>query len=141
MASKAMLNLATDGGRDMRRRWARAPMILAARLITVTHEYRVRIRDLSAGGARVQGEELPEVGIDVLLKRGEFETFGTVAWIHDGQAGIEFEDPLGDAEVAELQAAPLHTPTPTEEDYRRPGFGRKTEGHPRWSDGTGWIDG
>ena len=64
-----------------------------------------------------------------------------IAWIHDGQAGIEFDDPLSDAEVAALQAAPIHTPTPTAEDYRRPGFGRKTGNHPRWSDGTGWIDG
>ena len=141
MASKAMLNLVTEGGRDMRRRWARQPMILSARLITVAHEYQVRIRDLSAGGARIQGDELPGVGTDALLKRGEFETFGHIAWIHDGHAGIEFDDPLSDAEVAALQAAPIHTPTPTAEDYRRPGFGRKTGNHPRWSDGTGWIDG
>jgi hypothetical protein len=141
MASKAMLNLVTEGGRDMRRRWARAPMILSARLITITHEYRVRIRDLSAGGARVQGDELPEIGVDVLLKRGDFETFGTIAWLHDGQAGIEFESPLDDAEVLALRQAPIHTPTPTVDDYRRPGFGRKTGDHPRWSDGTGWIDG
>ncbi len=141
MASKAMLNLVADSGREARRRWARAPMILAARLITVTSEYRVRIRDLSAGGARVQGDDLPEEGADVLLKRGEFETFGTIAWVHDGQAGIEFEDPLEDAQVAELQAAPIHAPTPTADDYRRPGFGRKTGDHPRGPDGTGWIAG
>ncbi len=141
MASKAMLNLVTEGGRDLRRRWARQPMILAARLITVTNEYRVRIRDLSAGGARVQGEELPDEGTDVLLKRGEFETFGAVAWVHDGQAGIEFDEPLDEAEVARLRAAPIHCPTPTADDYRRPGFGRKHADHPRWSDGTGWIDG
>jgi hypothetical protein len=141
VASKAMLNLVFDNGRDQRHQWARQPMILAARLITVTQEYRVRIRDLSAGGARIQGEELPEAGTDVLLKRGEFETFGSIAWVHDGQAGIAFDDPLDDAEVLALQKAPIHTPTPMAEDYRRPGFGRKSDGHPRWSDGTGWIDG
>jgi hypothetical protein len=141
MASKAMLNLVTEGGHDIRRRWSRQPMILAARLITVTNEYRVRIRDLSAGGARVQGEELPAQGTDVLLKRGEFETFGTIVWVHEGQAGIAFDQPLEDAKVAALRAAPIYTPTPTAEDYRRPGFGRKSGDHPRWSDGTGWIDG
>jgi hypothetical protein len=141
MASRDMLNLVFDNGRDARRQWARQPMLLSARLITVTSEYHVRIRDLSAGGARIQGEDLPAVGTDVLLKRGSFETFGSVAWLHDGQGGIAFDDPLDDDEVKALQTATIHAPTPTLEDYRRPGFGRKRGNHPRWSDGTGWIDG
>jgi hypothetical protein len=140
MASRTMLNLVFDNGRDGRRQYARQPMLLSARLITITSEHNVRIRDLSAGGARVQGDDIPEVGTDVLLKRGAFETFGKIAWVSDGQAGVEFDDPLDDAEVKALHEAPFHTPTPQAEDYRRPAFGRKTATHPRLSNGTGWVD-
>ena len=40
------------------RRYARQPMLLAARLILVTGERAIHIRDLSVGGARIAGEDL-----------------------------------------------------------------------------------
>ena len=117
------------------RRFTRQPMVLAARLILVSGERAVHIRDLSAGGARIAGEDLPPVGADVMLKRGDFETFGTIAWASHGQAGIAFDETVEESAIAALQA-----PAPTATAPRR-GFGRKTSGHARLSDGSGWING
>lgn len=117
------------------RRYARQPMLLAARLILVTGERSVHIRDLSVGGARIAGEDLPIIGTDVMLKRGEFESFGRIAWLSHGQAGIAFDELLDDEAVEAIQK-PARAPVPA-----KPGFGRKTGNHARLSNGSGWIDG
>ena len=117
------------------RRFARQPMMLAARLILVTGERGVSIRDLSLGGARISGEDLPAVGTDVMLKRGDFESFGTIAWLLDGQAGIAFDDLL-DEDVIEAIQMPARPSEP-----QQPGFGRLRHQDRRLSDGQGWIDG
>ena len=115
-------------------------MILSARLSTVTHDYSVRIRDLSSGGARVEGEELPMAGTDVMLKRGGADTFGAVVWVSGNQAGIEFEEALDDDALDAFTKAPEMVVN-QQVDTRRPGFGRKGSQHPRWSNGSGWVDG
>ena len=140
MGSSRILNLVFENGRDCRRQWPRQLMILSARLSTVTNDYPVRIRDLSSGGARVEGAELPMVGTDVMLKRGDSDVFGAVAWVSGNQAGIEFEEMLDDATLDAFTSAP-DMPVPSAGDTRRPGFGRKSGKHPRWSNGTGWVDG
>jgi hypothetical protein len=117
------------------RRYARQPMVVAARLILVTGERAVHIRDLSEGGARIAGEDLPTVGTDVMLKRGAFESFGQIAWVSHGQAGIAFDELLDDEAAAAIQL-PAQAATPA-----RAGFGRKTHSDARVSDGSGWIDG
>ena len=136
--SSKILSLVYEKGRDCRRQWPRELMLLSARLLTTTSERNVRIRDLSPGGARIEGIDLPTVGTDVLLKRGGFEAFGTIAWIADNQAGVEFDAELDDEAYAALrQPQGLDRPA---EPVRRPGFGRKSTRHGRWSDGSGWID-
>ena len=117
------------------RRFARQPMLLAARLVLVSGERSVHVRDLSVGGARIAGEDLPPVGTDVMLKRGDFESFGQIAWLSHGQAGIAFDELLDD-EAVEVIQRPAQAATPA-----APGFGRKQTGHGRLSNGAGWIDG
>ena len=48
---------------------------------------------------------LPEVGQDVLLKAANVELFGRVVWRGDGQRGIEFDQPIGDAALDLLRDA------------------------------------
>jgi hypothetical protein len=117
------------------RRYARQPLLLAARLILVSGERSIHIRDLSVGGARVAGEDLPPVGTDVMLKRGEFESFGRIAWYSHGQAGIAFDELLDDEAVETVQR-PAQAAVAA-----KPGFGRKKTSHARLSNGSGWIDG
>ena len=139
-ASNRMLSLVFDNGVDCRRQWPRQLMLLSARLITTTSDRAIRIRDLSPGGARVEGTDLPGINSDVLIKRGEFEAFGTIAWLSGGQAGVEFETPLDDEAYEALQQPRQPTLEAESESSRRPGFGRKTGDHPRYSDGSGWVD-
>lgn len=117
------------------RRHARQPMLLAARLILVTGERAIHIRDLSLGGARIAGEDLPPVGTDVMLKCGAFEGFGTIAWLSYGHAGIAFDELLDDEAVEAIRL-----PATPEIDSRA-GFGRRQHSDARLSDGQGWIDG
>lgn len=140
MGGSRILNLVFDNGRETRRQWPRQLMILSARLVTVANDKNIRIRDLSPGGARIEGADLPAIGTDVLLKRGEFEAFGQIAWISGNQAGIEFDEEL-DGDTLDLIHKVRDEEMPSEPDHRRPGFGRRSGTHPRWSIGTGWIDG
>lgn len=123
MASHAMLALVGDTGRECLRRNARHRVLLSATLLTTTDEFRVRLRDLSATGAKVEGARLPPPGTDVVLKRGALELFGSVAWREEDHSGIQFEDPVEEAELLRAVgcAAPA-SPAPSLEPYRRPGF-------------------
>lgn len=53
----------------------------------------VRIRDLSDGGAKVEGKP-PPVGARVVLSRGVVEISGRVAWARERQFGVAFDDPI-----------------------------------------------
>lgn len=135
MGSSKILHFADHP--QARRQWPRQPMLLSARLLTVTGERNVRIRDLSRGGARVEGHELPLLGTDVLLKRGPFEAFGTIAWIADNHCGIEFDAKLDEAMLEAIEQPP--TAAGSAPLQARTGFGSRIRDHGRWSDGSGWI--
>jgi hypothetical protein len=53
----------------------------------------VRIRDISQGGARVQGRS-PGVGTRVVIMRGETKMPGRVVWTADRHFGMAFDDPV-----------------------------------------------
>ena len=52
----------------------------------------VRVRDLSEGGAKVEGKA-PPVGTRVILSRGVIEIAGRVAWAKERQFGVAFDEP------------------------------------------------
>lgn len=58
----------------------------------------VRIRNLSACGALIEGASLPNVGDRVELRRGSGFVCGEVVWCSDGRAGLRFD---GRVEVGE----------------------------------------
>jgi len=136
MASNSILNLMGEG--DPRRGARRRRVMLSAKLSTSSGEFDVRIRDVSATGARIEGVELPAADTIVVLKRGSFCMFGQLVWVNGERGGIAFDEPLDDAELMEtikgMPAAPAPAPTP----YRRPGFTRQS--HAPLSDGRGWVD-
>lgn len=53
----------------------------------------VRIRDISVGGARIQGKS-PGVGARIVVTRGETEMPGRVVWNIDRHFGVEFDEPV-----------------------------------------------
>lgn len=137
MGSSRVLSLIRDDGheqRDCRRR----RVLLSAQLHTSSSAYRVRIRDISAGGARIEGDNLPGPGTVVCLQRGARAAYGTIAWVRGGTGGLQFDEPLDEDHFGSGQ--PGEGDPPAAVPYRRPGFGRR-ESASLYSTGEGWIDG
>jgi len=124
MASQAALKLIEiEAESDCRRSSRRHRALLSATLVTTTGDQPVRLRDLSSTGALIEGEILPAAGTDVVVRRGGFEAFATVAWSKGKRAGIEFDEPLSEEEVWAQVNPRLAAPPPVAMDaYRRPGF-------------------
>jgi hypothetical protein len=97
MGSRAMVAIAEGQPDD--RRSPRFSVLLVARLVTTWGERIVKLRNISATGAMIEGDRIPPAGTDVLLRRGALELFATIVWIREKQAGLEFEAPLTEAEL------------------------------------------
>ena len=97
MGSRAMVAIAD--GEPEERRSPRFSVLLVARLVTTWGERIVKLRNISATGAMIEGDRIPPAGTDILLQRGSLELFATIMWTRDKQAGLEFEAPLTEAEL------------------------------------------
>jgi len=53
----------------------------------------VRIRDISEGGARIQGKS-PGIGARIVVTRGETAMPGRVVWTADRHFGMAFDEPV-----------------------------------------------
>lgn len=73
---------------------ARAPrtnLLLSAAIEAGALRAPVRIRNLSDGGAMVEGSALPHVGADAVLKRLDIAIGATVVWRANGRCGLRFD--------------------------------------------------
>ena len=77
-----------------RRRAARAPLPLIAVFTTLSRSHEAVVVDLSSTGARLRSDDLPDSGEEVLLSIEQVRAFGTIAWSHDGECGVNFDPPL-----------------------------------------------
>lgn len=68
----------------------RTHLFLVATLSTEETQTTVRIRNLSASGALIEGSSLPLVGAAVFIRRGSLSAEGLVVWRSENQLGIEF---------------------------------------------------
>ena len=76
---------------------ARAPrknLLLAATIEAGALKAPVRIRNLSEGGAMLEGAVLPDIGTAFMLRRLDIEIGGTVIWRESGRCGVEFDGPV-----------------------------------------------
>ena len=69
----------------------RANVFLAGVLRIGGSSWPVRIRNLSATGALVDGKDLPEEGHNVRLHRGPHSADATIVWRKAGACGLRFE--------------------------------------------------
>jgi hypothetical protein len=135
MGSSRILGIADDGA--ARRGNQRRRVMLTARLSTSASSEQVRLRDVSATGARVEGRNLPSLGAPVLLTRGNFSAYGHLVWKSGEAGGVQFDESLDEDTILDaLKGMPAPTSEP--EPYRRPGLNRSA--HARYSDGSGWVD-
>lgn len=68
----------------------RSNVFLTAILLGGVDPQPVRVRNLSPGGAFLDGQEIPPVGASVRLVRGSLAVTGNVAWQSAGHAGLRF---------------------------------------------------
>jgi hypothetical protein len=108
-----------ESGNTQNRRSRRSHLLMAATLEVAGRAISVKLRNLSADGAQVEGDQLPVEGTSVLFRKGELAIAGRVIWTKGKQAGISF------AQKLETQAVLNHIAVPRprmEPDFRRPGL-------------------
>ncbi|WP_162789272.1 PilZ domain-containing protein [Sphingomonas ginsengisoli (ex An et al. 2013)] len=79
----------------------------------------VKLRNLSAEGALVEGDKLPVEGAKVVFKRQDLSVAARVIWVRGGRAGLSFDFALTPETVLR------HIPTPkprVQPEFRRPGL-------------------
>lgn len=92
-----MLNGVAAGAANARAA-ARSNVFLAATVIAAGRSYPVRVRNISQGGALIEGADLPQEGSAVVLRRGSLSTPADIAWRDPNQCGVRFSTSI---EVAE----------------------------------------
>ncbi len=101
------------------RRSRRSHLLMRATLDFSGRAVEVRLRNLSADGAQVEGNQLPIEGTELLFRKGELAVAGSIIWTKGKQAGIRFEHDL------DPKAMLNHVPAPRPRmaaAFRRPGL-------------------
>lgn len=88
------------GGRRLDKRVS-TPII--AQLSTLAETFQAVLVDLSATGARLEGGNLPAKDRELFFTAGGLQTVATVKWCRQMECGIQFYEPLQQAEVARLR--------------------------------------
>jgi len=101
------------------RRDRRSPVLLAATVEIAGIPEPVKLRNLSAEGALIEGERLPLEGTTTFFQRNDLRVKGRIAWVEGRYAGLAFARPLEKEQV--LRHVPKPRPR-TQPDYRRPGL-------------------
>jgi hypothetical protein len=97
----------------------RSPVMLTAKLELTGEAQPVILRNLSVGGALVEGKWLPAEGSTILFTRNELRVPARVVWVEGRYAGIAFECPLERAELLRQVPQPREKFEPR---FRRPGL-------------------
>jgi len=95
-----------SSGTCQNRRSQRAKVLLAATLEVSGAQRPVKLRNLSADGALVEGEALPIEGTNVTFRRNELNAVGRIVWVDSRYAGIAFDEKLQPEQVLRHVPAP-----------------------------------
>lgn len=72
----------------------RSHVFLMAVLCVGPTNYPVRVRNLSARGALLEGDSLPKNKSIFCLKRGSLAAAGEIAWLKSNQCGVRFSESI-----------------------------------------------
>jgi hypothetical protein len=97
----------------------RTPVMLSAELQLAGQTQSVILRNLSTGGALVEGKWLPAEGSSVLFVRKDLRVRARVAWVEGAYAGVAFERELDRTEILRQVPKPKEKFAP---QFRRPGL-------------------
>jgi len=125
-----------ESSQTQNRRTRRSKVLMAATLELSGSALPVKMRNLSAEGALIEGDDLPVEGSKVVFKRLELSVPGRIAWVSDGRAGVTFNTKL------EPEAMLLHIPVPkprVKPDFRRPGLSARRLSPGERKMGEDWV--
>lgn len=54
----------------------------------------VKLRNMSSTGALIEGDDIPDPGLSLALRRGSLQADGKVAWKVGSKAGVAFTSPI-----------------------------------------------
>lgn len=54
----------------------------------------VKLRNLSADGALVEGDNLPVEGAAILFRKGDIAVAGKLVWVQGAKGGVSFDKPI-----------------------------------------------
>jgi hypothetical protein len=80
-----------DMAQEHERVHPRTSMFVLATMAAPTVSGPVKIRNMSLGGALIEGDALPRIGEQLRLQRGELAVSGRIVWRNEGKAGLCFE--------------------------------------------------
>jgi hypothetical protein len=80
----------------------RQRVLMAATLVTPNGAQRIRVRDLSAGGAKILSSEPLSGEFDTIFRRGQTFAAARVVWTNGQEAGLSFYRELAPSELADL---------------------------------------
>ena len=113
-----------ESSTSQNRRSRRSNVLMSASLELSGVSLPVKLRNLSAEGALVEGENLPVDGAELLFRKAELSLPARIAWVEGNRAGVAFAEPLAPEQLLH------HMPKPrprvrASSEYRRPGFGAR----------------
>jgi len=119
-----------ESSQTQNRRNRRSKVLMTATLELSGSALQVKLRNLSAEGALIEGNAIPVEGSEVVFKRLELSVPGRIAWVTGNRAGVTFNTKL------EPEAMLHHIPVPKPRvmpDFKRPGLGaRRLSAEERW---------
>jgi len=117
------------------RKARRSNVLMSASLELSGTSLAVKLRNLSAEGALVEGDKLPVEGASILFRKGDLSVPGQVAWVKGRQAGVAFAQNLNPEQLLRHIPAPRPRVMP---DFKRPGLkGTLTAEEKRF--GESWV--
>lgn len=125
-----------QSGNMQNRRQRRANLLMAAQLELSGHAVPVKLRNLSADGALVEGTELPVEGAELRFRKGDLVVPARVVWVRGDRAGLSF------AEQLSPEAVLRHVPTPRPRvipEFRRPGLAPRSLSEEERQLASNWI--
>ena len=86
-----------------RREGSREAAPLCVMMTTVSTCYSAELVDLSATGARLRCDDLPAIGVELFMTANRIKTFCTVRWTGDCEFGVQFYEPLLQADIISVR--------------------------------------
>ena len=124
-----------ESSQSQNRKTRRSNVLMSASLELSGTSMPVKLRNLSADGALVEGEKLPVEGASLLFRKGDLSMPGTVAWVKGRQAGVSFAQKLNPDQLLRHVPAPRPRVTPS---FRRPGLKILPDNEQGYGDAWHW---